>query len=42
MITGYDAADQPLRCVLSVLPGDRHVVVYDRPGLLMSDGDVCG
>ena len=33
LITGFSADGQPLRCVLSVLPGDRHVIIYDRPGL---------
>jgi GntR family transcriptional regulator len=42
LITGFGADGHPLRCVLSVLPGDRHVIIYDRPGLLMSDGDACG
>ena len=29
MRTGYDAADRPLRVMLTVLPGDRHVITYD-------------
>lgn len=29
MRTGYDADDCPLRCMVSVLPGDRHVMVYE-------------
>lgn len=33
VVTGYGAVDQPLRCLVSVLPGDRHVIVHDRPGL---------
>jgi GntR family transcriptional regulator len=33
VITGYGADEQPLRCVLSVLPGDRHVIVDERQGL---------
>jgi GntR family transcriptional regulator len=37
VITGYDANEQPLRCVLSVLPGDRHVILYERPGLPVTD-----
>lgn len=28
--TGYDTAGRPVRCVYNVLPGDRHVVVYER------------
>jgi DNA-binding GntR family transcriptional regulator len=32
IITGYSRDDRPLRCVLNILPGDRHVIIYDRPG----------
>jgi DNA-binding GntR family transcriptional regulator len=32
VITGYGNNDEPLRCVLNVLPGDRHVIIYERPG----------
>lgn len=42
VITGFDADNRPLRCVLSVLPGDRHVIVYDRPGLSENDGGPSG
>jgi DNA-binding GntR family transcriptional regulator len=28
--TGFTADDEPVRVVLNVLPGDRHVIVYDR------------
>lgn len=28
--TGYDATGRAVRCVYNVLPGDRHVVVYER------------
>jgi GntR family transcriptional regulator len=31
--TGYDRHDKPLRVAVTVLPGDRHVIVIDRPGL---------
>jgi DNA-binding GntR family transcriptional regulator len=37
VITGYTAVDLPVRCVVNVLPGDKHVVIYDRPGLPASD-----
>jgi DNA-binding GntR family transcriptional regulator len=37
VITGYGPADEPLRCVLNVLPGDRHVIIYDRPGYPIPD-----
>jgi DNA-binding GntR family transcriptional regulator len=33
VVTGYGPDERPLRCVLNILPGDRHVVIYDRPGL---------
>lgn len=32
IITGYGPSGEPLRCVLNILPGDRHVIIYDRPG----------
>lgn len=32
IITGYTAHDRPVRCVVNILPGDRHVIIYDRPG----------
>jgi GntR family transcriptional regulator len=28
--TGYTAEGQPVRCTINVLPGDRHVIVYER------------
>lgn len=28
--TGYTASDQPIRCEFHILPGDRHVIVYER------------
>lgn len=28
--TGVTADDRPVRCVLNVLPGDRHVIIYER------------
>lgn len=28
--TGYTADGQPVRCTVNVLPGDRHVIVYER------------
>ncbi len=39
LITGYGPDDRPLRCAFSVLPGDRHVVIYERPGLPTGHGD---
>lgn len=33
IITGYDQDDRPVRCVLNVLPGNRHVIIYERDGL---------
>jgi DNA-binding GntR family transcriptional regulator len=33
IITGYDEHDRPLRCVLNILPGDRHVIIFERAGL---------
>jgi GntR family transcriptional regulator len=39
IITGYGPDDRPLRVVLNVLPGDRHVIVYDRPGLPLPDSE---
>lgn len=35
--TGYTADDRPVRCVLNVLPGDRHVIIYER--LRPTDGE---
>jgi GntR family transcriptional regulator len=29
MRTGYDEGDMPLRVMVSILPGDRHVIRYD-------------
>jgi GntR family transcriptional regulator len=29
MRTGYDADDRPLRVMVTILPGDRHVIAYD-------------
>lgn len=37
VITGYAPDDTPVRCVVNVLPGDRHVVIYDRPGYAGED-----
>ena len=31
-VTAYTADDQPVRCSVNVLPGDRHRIVYDRGG----------
>ncbi|GAB4087015.1 GntR family transcriptional regulator [Myceligenerans cantabricum] len=31
--TGYDRDGKPLRVAVTVLPGDRHVIVFERPGL---------
>lgn len=28
--TGYTTEERPVRCVLNVLPGDRHVIIYER------------
>lgn len=28
--TGFTEADQPVRVVLNVLPGDRHIIAYER------------
>jgi GntR family transcriptional regulator len=30
LVTGYTAEDRPVRCDVFVLPGDRHVIVYER------------
>ncbi|UWZ40757.1 GntR family transcriptional regulator [Dactylosporangium roseum] len=30
IVTGYTAEGRPVRCTLNVLPGDRHVIVYER------------
>lgn len=38
IITGYGVDDRPLRCVFNVLPGDRHVIMFERPGLPLPDG----
>nr|WSS63099.1 GntR family transcriptional regulator [Streptomyces sp. NBC_01177] len=27
--TGYDADDKPLRCMVTILPGDRHKILYE-------------
>ncbi|MGW5332442.1 GntR family transcriptional regulator [Streptomyces bauhiniae] len=27
--TGYDADDRPLRCMVTILPGDRHKILYE-------------
>lgn len=37
VITGIGGDNRPLRCAVSVLPGDRHVIVYERPGLAVDD-----
>jgi DNA-binding GntR family transcriptional regulator len=29
-VTGYDDQDRPTRCDMFVLPGDRHVIIYER------------
>jgi GntR family transcriptional regulator len=29
MRTGYDENDRPLRVMITILPGDRHVIRYD-------------
>jgi GntR family transcriptional regulator len=29
-VTGYTAKDEPIRCDLFVLPGDRHVILFER------------
>lgn len=31
MRTGYDQNDRPLRVMITILPGDRHVIRYDVP-----------
>jgi GntR family transcriptional regulator len=31
MRTGYDEKDRPLRVMITILPGDRHVIRYDVP-----------
>lgn len=33
LTTGYDASGRVVRVVVSTLPGDRHVIVIERPGL---------
>jgi DNA-binding GntR family transcriptional regulator len=30
VVTGYTAESRPVRCVISVLPGDRHVIAWER------------
>jgi DNA-binding GntR family transcriptional regulator len=30
LCTGYTADDRPVRCTVNVLPGDRHVILYER------------
>lgn len=27
--TGYDAGNRPLRCMVTILPGDRHKILYE-------------
>jgi GntR family transcriptional regulator len=39
IITGYDEDDRPARCVLNILPGNRHVIIYDRRGFPRPDSD---
>lgn len=39
IITGFDPDGTPLRVVLNVLPGDRNVIIYERPGLRVPDGE---
>ncbi|GLY26822.1 hypothetical protein Kisp02_01870 [Kineosporia sp. NBRC 101731] len=39
IITGYGPDDLPIRCVYNVLPGDRHVITFDRPGLPLPSED---
>lgn len=29
-VTGYTAKDEPIRCDVFILPGDRHVILYER------------
>ena len=29
-VTGYTAKDEPIRCDLFILPGDRHVILFER------------
>jgi|SRR5690606_22197077 len=38
LTTGYASDDTPLRVAVTVLPGDRHVIVLDRPGLTPPEG----
>ncbi|WP_460704656.1 GntR family transcriptional regulator [Myceligenerans halotolerans] len=33
LTTGYGPDDKPLRVAVTVLPGDRHVIIFERPGL---------
>jgi GntR family transcriptional regulator len=37
--TGTTADDQPVRVVLNILPGDRHVIVYERAKPYVDDAD---
>lgn len=30
LVTGYTAEGRPVRCTVNVLPGDRHMIVYER------------
>jgi DNA-binding GntR family transcriptional regulator len=39
IITGFGPDGTPLRVVLNVIPGDRHVIIYERPGLPTPDGE---
>lgn len=39
VITGYGPDEAAIRCVLNLLPGDRHVIIYDRPGLPIPDDE---
>lgn len=39
IITGFDRNGRALRVVLNVLPGDRHIILFDRPGFPDPEGD---
>ena len=39
IITGYDQDDRPVRSVLNILPGNRHVIIYERDGLAAPEDD---
>jgi DNA-binding GntR family transcriptional regulator len=39
IITGYDPDDRPIRCVLNILPGNRHVIIYEREGFQAPQGN---